>query len=335
MRYASEATDAGLTARDQLIALSREPGLALSYQALPTTKNRLQATEPSDPTERALSIMELEPTAAEMVIWDRYSEWDQGERQRTLFIPDFSDGHWGDLARNCDRVLCAPNMILDMGSVEVLPEVVVEPDGPVEGLPEGKPIAYVHVQHGRDSIGFSALIRAWFQTPEMSRWALVISTDAWRDSIKLDVRSSRGEAKDHTVAVVNDCRPGLLDALVMASDMVVCCHTMDSVGWRPIAMKAAMVGTSLTSTTAGVITEHVAGCRWVDMPPVDLEGLTPRALTSGQSTLSVDEFREVHEMLIRSFQQALQLWDEQPLGPARRVNMCQPNLTSTMMEGLR
>lgn len=332
MRYAPEPTDAGLTARDQLIALSRVDGLALAYRPLPTLKNRLQAMPPSDPVELALSSVEVDPTAPELVIWDRYSEWDQGARRRTLLIPDLSDGHWNDIARNCDEVLCTPNFVIEAGSTEVVPDVVLEPDGPATGLPEGKPIAYVHVQHGRDTIGFSALIRAWFETPEMANWALVVSTDAWQDSIKLDIRAFRREAREHTVAVVNDSRPGLLDALVMASDMVICCHTMNTVGWRPIAMKAALAGKPLTSTTAGIITEHVVSCRWVQMPPANMDGLTPRTMTSDGS-MSMQEYREIHKMLVVSFQQAFQMWDDHPLGPVSRAWMPFPSLTEHIMGG--
>jgi len=340
MRYAPEATDAGLTARDQLLALSREPGLALAFEPLRSSnlrQKRNELNEPVDPIEVRLASVEVESTAPELVIWDRLSEWDQGPRRRTLLIPDLSDGHWNDLAQNCDEVLCTPGLAIEAGSRMVTPAVALDPDETVTGIPTDRRMAYAHVQSGRDDLGLMALLDAWFRFPGLAEGVLVISTDSWHDSIRFRIRAARGDALDHTVMIVNDTRPELLDGLVLASDVVVCCHTMTTVGWRPIAMKAALAGKPVISTRCGAIIDHISDCRWVDLPPVNMDGLTPRTLTGSSAEppkMPVGDYRAIHGMLVSSFGEALGAWIDGGLNPARMVQGPDPQLVSVVMEGM-
>jgi hypothetical protein len=336
VRYAPESTDAGLTARDQLIALSRVEGLALAMEPLRTTKNRNRAPEPTDPTERLLSSLEIDPGASELVVWDRCSEWDQAGRRRTLLIPDATDGPWGDLVPLCDDSLTVPGQHITGVSHMVVPSVVLEPMSSIGGWPPDRRMAYLHIQHGRDTVGFLAFIKAWFQIPRMSEWSLVISTDGDSDSIKSHIKIARGNARDHIVAVSNDNRPELLDALVLASDMVICCHTMSTVGWRPIAMKAALAGKPLTSTACGTITHHVRGCRWVDVPPVNLDGVTDRTLVGDSTTppiMPMDDFLAAMGMLETSFRQTISAWGDGHLAPVEMVPWTDPNLITHITGG--
>jgi hypothetical protein len=213
---------------------------------------------------------------------------------------------------------------------------MLEPMNSIGGWPPDRKMAYLHVQEERDVIGFMAFIKAWFQVPRMSEWSLVISTNGDADSIRILVKGARGNANGHIVAVANDDRPELLDTLVLASDMVICCHTMTTVGWRPIAMKAALAGKPLTSTACGAITHHIRGCRWVEMPPVNLDGVTDRTLVGDASTppiMPIEDFRAVLGMLETSFQQVLSTWGDGHLNPVETAPWTDPRLITHITDG--
>ena len=91
MRYSPVATDAGLTARDQLIALSRVDGLALAFEPRNGPLNNVTLQHRIlDRVEATLLSTQVDSIAPEMVIWDGRTLWDQGQRRRILLIPDAS-----------------------------------------------------------------------------------------------------------------------------------------------------------------------------------------------------------------------------------------------------
>lgn len=186
---------------------------------------------------------------------------------------------WKEIVQKFDEIWASPGRPFQIMSsltdpervVKVIPASTIPSSVVTNGIPQGSPTMMLH-EEWDDIRGVEAVIRAWLRDGDLKDGVLIISirsshidqTSAFVTRIRMEEGVPRGMNR---IFLMKNSSRKFLDSCLISSDVFICSHTNER-GWRPLAIKAALLGKPVISSNRGDITSHIGDCFWIDTPDI-------------------------------------------------------------------